>query len=115
MMEYRRGDVLMVHLEPVEGSEQGGTRPVVVVSNDRLNRRLPLLTVAPITSRNTKQVHLTEVIMEPPDGGLRQVSKVLLHQLRTIAGTRVARKMGSASSRAMAAIDKALHLTLDLP
>jgi len=104
----------MVRLEPVEGSEQGGTRPALVISNDRLNRTLPILTVAAITSRKTDRVHMTEVLMEPPDGGLRQVSKVLLHQIRTIAHTRVLDAMGSASSRTMELVDQAVRLALDL-
>ncbi|MGB8115148.1 MAG: type II toxin-antitoxin system PemK/MazF family toxin, partial [Candidatus Sulfotelmatobacter sp.] len=42
MPEVLRGDVFTVSLEPVQGSEQGGTRPVVVVSRDALNKFSPV-------------------------------------------------------------------------
>ena len=47
----RRGEVYWVRLDPVVGSEQGGTRPALVVQNDVGNERAPTTIVAPITSR----------------------------------------------------------------
>ena len=35
---YRRGDIYYVDLNPVIGSEQGGSRPVVVIQNNSGNR-----------------------------------------------------------------------------
>ncbi len=113
-MGFCRGDVVVVRLEPVEGSEQGGTRPALVISNDRLNRTLPVLTVAAITSRKTDRVYMTEVLIEPPEGGLRQVSKVLLQQIRTIAHARILDTLGTASAHTMRQVDAALRLVLDL-
>jgi mRNA interferase MazF len=104
----------MVRLDPAEGSEQGGTRPVLVVSNDVLNEALPVLTVAAVTSRKADRVYPTEVLMQPPDGGLRAPSKVLLYQLRTVSKDRVGSKLGAASAGAMALIEEALRLALDL-
>lgn len=46
----KRGDVYMVDLEPTQGREQRGHRPVVVVSPDEFNRATNLPVVAPITS-----------------------------------------------------------------
>ena len=34
---YRRGDVYLANLDPYIGSEQGGTRPVVVLQNNTGN------------------------------------------------------------------------------
>ncbi len=76
--EMTRGSVWQVRLDPVEGSEQGGTRPVVIISNDVLNRALPVVTVAVMTTRKTERVFPTEVRIDPPDGGLARTSKVLL-------------------------------------
>ena len=50
--EMTRGSVWQVRLDPVEGSEQGGTRPVVIISNDVLNRALPVVTVAVMTTQD---------------------------------------------------------------
>ena len=48
---YRRGDIYLANLDPYIGSEQGGTRPVVVLQNNAGNYFSPTLIVAPITSR----------------------------------------------------------------
>lgn len=46
----RRGDIYMVDLEPTQGREQRGHRPVVLVSPDEFNRATGLPVVLPITS-----------------------------------------------------------------
>lgn len=112
--QYCRGDVLLVRLDPVEGSEQGGTRPVVVVSHDLLNEALPVLTVAAITSRKADRVFPTEVPLTPPDGGLSKPGKILLYQVRTLAKHRVAKRLGTLSPATLAAVGEALRLALDL-
>ena len=40
-MEITRGDIFIADLNPVQGSEQGGVRPVLVIQNDRGNRFSP--------------------------------------------------------------------------
>ena len=47
----KRGDIYYAKLNPVVGSEQGGTRPVLIISNDIGNRHSPTVIVAAITSR----------------------------------------------------------------
>ena len=47
----RRGDIYYVDLDPVIGSEQGGIRPVLVISNNTGNRHSPTVIIAAITSR----------------------------------------------------------------
>lgn len=111
---YRRGEVLLVRLDPVEGSEQGGTRPVLVVSNDALNDALPVLTVAAITSRKTDRVFPTEVALPAQEGGLSRPGKALLYQVRTVARQRVVKRVGAVGNATMAAVNEALRVALDL-
>ena len=47
----KRGDIYYANLCPVIGSEQGGIRPVLIISNDTGNRYSPTVIVAAITSR----------------------------------------------------------------
>lgn len=49
--KIKRGDIYYANLNPVIGSEQGGTRPVLIISNDVGNKHSPTVIVAPITSR----------------------------------------------------------------
>ena len=53
--KYLRGDIYFADMEPHIGSEQGGTRPVVVLQNDVGNRYAPTLIVATVTSRIAKK------------------------------------------------------------
>ena len=52
---YRRGDIYLADLNPYVGSEQGGTRPVLLLQNDAGNYFCPTLIIAPITSRVWKK------------------------------------------------------------
>ena len=47
----RRGDVFLVNLDPVIGSEVGKTRPAIILQNDLANRTSPTVTVVPLSSR----------------------------------------------------------------
>lgn len=46
-----RGDLIWIEFDPVEGHEQGGRRPAVVVSSGRYNLRSGLTLVCPVTSK----------------------------------------------------------------
>lgn len=66
-----RGEVYDARLEPVEGSEQGGTRPVIIVSRATINTYSPVVLAIPCTTYQTgKQVYPTQVLIKAPDGGL---------------------------------------------
>jgi mRNA-degrading endonuclease toxin of MazEF toxin-antitoxin module len=49
-MNARRGDIYLVSLDPTQGHEQQGTRPVLVVSPDRFNALTGVPLVVPITT-----------------------------------------------------------------
>ena len=53
-LTIKRGDIYYAELNPVIGSEQGGTRPVLIISNDIGNKHSPTVIIAPITSRTHK-------------------------------------------------------------
>lgn len=111
---YRRGDIYYVDLNPVIGSEQGGSRPVVVIQNNSGNRHAPTLIVAMITSKTSKNGQLPTHYLLKENPALDEPSVVLLEQLRTIDKRRVREYLGRASKREMLAIDKALVKSLSL-
>jgi mRNA interferase MazF len=111
---FRRGGVWRVRLDPVEGSEQAGTRPAVIISDDTLNDALPIVTVAPITSRKTERIFKTEVLVEPPEGGLTLRSKVVLYQVRAVSKSRCLEELGMLADARMAAVDAALRRAFNL-
>jgi mRNA interferase MazF len=102
--------VVRIRLDPVEGHEQGGIRPALVISPDVINEHSPVVLIASITSKKTARVFSFEALIEPPDGGLNQRSKVMLMQLRAVDKRRLIGSYGSVSDETMLRIEEALKV-----
>ena len=108
-MVIGRGDVWYANLEPVQGHEQGGYRPVLVVSCDAYNRGpADLVLVIPITS--TQRGVLYHVSLAPPEGGLTRPSDILCDAIRSISRERMGRRLGTVGSGIMRAVEERLRL-----
>jgi mRNA interferase MazF len=103
-----------VRLDPVEGSEQGGTRPALVLSPDVINEHCPVILIASLTSKKTERVYPFEVLIEPPEGGLTQRSKVLLMHLRSVDRRRLVGSYGVVSEETMGRVEEALKVATGL-
>lgn len=110
----RRGDVVRVRLDPVVGSEQAGVRPALVLSPDAINQASPVIIVAAITSKKTERIYPFEAAVAPPEGGLRQPSKVLLLHIRSVDKRRIIGSSGTLSDATMARVDEALRVATGL-
>lgn len=101
-------------MEPHIGSEQGGTRPVVVLQNDVGNRYAPTLIVATVTSRITKKAdHPTHVLIDQ-NPAFATPSMVQAEQIFTIDKSRVQRFLGRITPSEMYRIEAAVINSLDL-
>lgn len=110
-----RGDVYDARLNPTEGSEQVGVRPVVVVSRDAINQNSPVIVVVPLTdAANLKRTYPSDVLIRQPEGGLTLDSVALTGQVRAIARSRLLRQRGALSPATMEQVSRALRVTLDL-
>ncbi len=109
-----RGDVVRVRLDPVVGSEQAGDRPALVISPDFINERSPIVLIASITSQKTERAYAFEVVLDPPEGGLRMRSKVMLMQMRAIDKRRIIGEYGSVSEPVMLAVNEAIAIATGL-
>ena len=114
----RRGDIHLVDLEPVRGSEANNLRPAVIVSNDAANAtagRLGrgVITVVPVTS-NVARVFPFQVMLPAARTGLSRDSKAQAEQVRSISVERVGEALGSLPESIMRDLDDALRLHLDL-
>jgi len=110
----KRGDIFYADLNPVVGSEQGGTRPVLVISNDIGNRHSPTVIVAAITSRVHTKAKLPTHTAVNDFEGLDKDSIILLEQIRTIDKQRLKQHMGMMPENIMARVDKALAISISL-
>lgn len=112
----RRGEVYDARLEATEGSEQGGTRPVIIVSRDAINTVSPVILAVPCTTyRSNKRIYPTQVLIQPPEGGLIHDSIAMTDQIRVLSKSRLLRLRGRLSSEAIAQLNRSLLIALDLP
>ena len=111
---YYRGDVYMADLGQGVGSEQGGSRPVVIVQNDTGNHFSPTVIAASITSRQRKHRLPTHVFLPISTEGLRCNSIVLLEQVRTIDRSRLGDYIGRLDETAMEAVNEALAISIGI-
>jgi mRNA interferase MazF len=114
----RRGDVVLVDLDPVRGSESAKRRPAVVVSNDGANavaERLGrgVVTVVPVTS-NVRRVYPFQMVLPATESGLRRDSKAQAEQVRSVDVGRVVETVARLSPALMAGLDDRLRLHLAL-
>lgn len=109
----KRGDIYYAELNPVIGSEQGGNRPVLIISNDIGNKHSPTVIIAAITSKQTKSKLPTHFYLSDIEG-LPADSIVLLEQIRTIDKKRLREYLGTLDRRFLISADKALAISIGL-
>ena len=91
------GEVWQADLDPIVGHEQGGTRPVIIVSADPFNEGAShLALVVPVTRTYRGIPFHVEIV--PPDGGLRHRSFALCEMVRSISSDRVQFRIGTGKS-----------------
>ena len=113
-----RGDVRLIDLEPVRGSEADKRRPAVIVSNNRANAAASrsgrgVVTIVPVTS-NVARVLPFQTLLPADETGLRVDSKAQAEQVRSVALERVGPVVGRVPANVMAQLDEALRLHLEL-
>jgi mRNA interferase MazF len=102
-------------LDPTEGSEQAGTRPVVVVSRDSINANSPVVVIVPVTdASNVKRTYPSHVYLSKNSGGLKVDSIAKAEQIRAIQVSRFVGYYGKLDKDAVARIEEAIRITLAL-
>ena len=98
-MKFKKWDVYRANFDPVVGSEQGKSRPVLIISEDYINEFLNNVNILPITSRKIgRQIYPNEALIEANKFGLEKESIVLSHQIRTLDKSRLSLKFGEISA-----------------
>lgn len=111
----RRGNVVIVELDPTQGSEQRGTRPCLVVQNDVGNANAPTTIVVPFTTSFGEQLYPFEVLVPAEECALQEDSVALCSQIRTISiEHRITENLGSVPHERMDGVDTALEYSLGL-
>jgi len=111
----RRGDIVLVELDPTQGSEQRGKRPCLVVQNNVGNTNSPTTIVVPFTTSFGDRLYPFEVLVPAEECALREDSVAVCSQIRTVfVDHRVVETLGSVPSDRMAKVDTALEYSLGL-
>src|SRR5215203_3180047 len=104
-MTPQRGEIWMAELNPVRGSEQAGTRPVLILQNDLVSQFTTTVLAVPLTT-NLRLTGLPSCVMlTKGDGGLTSDSVALCHQMRVLDKTRLRRKLGTLSQQTIATVE----------
>jgi mRNA interferase MazF len=94
-MNYHKWTIWRANLDPVIGSEQGKTRPVLIISDDSVNEYINTVNVVPLTSRKlNRKIYPNEVLISKGKYGLQEDSILLCHQIRTLDKRRFAQLYG---------------------
>ena len=114
-MEIKRGDIYFADLgENNQGSEQSGTRPVLVIQNDIGNRFSPTTIVACITSSRYKNDIPTHVRLDKTQYNLQEDSLILCEQLKTIDKSRLSTRLARLNPVDISRVSQALRLSMQI-
>jgi len=115
-MSIQRGEVYFVDLNPVKGREQAGTRPVLVLSIDAINR-LPLVVTVVVGTKGDRVAkdYRTNVRVPMVESGLPMETVFLCFQVRSLDSRRFPdNPAGRLSSQAMDRVEVAVRYSLGL-
>lgn len=94
-MTIKKWVIYKADMDPVIGSEQGKSRPVLVISENEINEVLNVVNVFPITSRKPgRRIYPNEALLAADTYGLPNESIVLCHQIRTLDKQRLHKQYG---------------------
>lgn len=94
-MKFEKWTIWLANLDPVISSEQGKTRPVMVISENQINEVLSVVNVLPLTSRKkNRSIYPNEALLPKKLSGLEKESIVLCYQIRTLDKKRLVKLYG---------------------
>jgi mRNA interferase MazF len=103
-----QGEIWQANLNPYKGSEQGGFRPVVILSGNLLNRHLPVVIAAPLTTK-IKKYKGNPVLKPSKINGLSNESELLVFQIRSVSKDRLVKKIGNIDTEELELAIKTLN------
>ena len=113
-MIIKRGEIWLAELNPIRGSEQAGTRPVLILQNNSINRFTSTFLAIPLTTNLRRASLPTCVLLPEGEGGLAKDSVALCHQLRVLDKSRLMRRVGSVSESMLTAINHCVLFTIGI-
>ncbi len=107
MAAILRGNIHWADLNPVIGSEQGGLRPVLILSHNVFNERSGTVIAVAITSQRQKAGY--PLTMELVDAKLPKKSWVKISQVRILSTKRIGKRISKVSAEELTLIIEGLN------
>jgi len=106
--------VYLAALDPTKGSEQAGTRPVVIVSRDAINHNSDVVVCVPGSDRaNFKRTYPSQMTVNKGSAGLSLDTVFMCEQIRAITVSRLRDRLGVLDAEQLDTLDKHLRIALD--
>lgn len=113
-LQFPRGSVYWMNgFTDAVGCEQKGTRPVLIVSNNKNNMHSSIVNVVPITSSGTKTQLPTHVII-PSIENTQEENILLCEQVQSVSKKRLLKFCGILTPDVMYQVEKALSMQLGI-
>jgi mRNA interferase MazF len=115
-MSLERGQIYFVNLNPIQGKEQSGLRPVLILSVDEINRKQMVITVIPGTKgANIERDFVTNVRVSTAESGLEMETVFLCFQVRSLDPSRFPETpVGMLSPNKMREVEASVRYVLGL-
>jgi mRNA interferase MazF len=108
----KRGEVWLANLNPTQGSEQAGIRPVIVFQNDIVSQFSTTIVTIPLTTNQRRASLPICVLIRRGDGGLTQDSVALCFQMRVLDKIRLIRRLGQLNPQTINQLEEVVLITL---
>ncbi len=110
--QLKRSEVWLANLDPTQGSEQAGIRPVIIFQNDIVSLFSTTTIAIPLTTNQRRASLPICLLIEQGDGGLAQASVALCFQMRVLDKARLIRRLGQLNTETIAQLEEVVLLTL---
>lgn len=102
-------------LDPTKGSEQAGSRPVIIISRDAINHNSSVVVCIPCTNAaNCSRIYPSQLLLRKGTGGLALDSVAMCEQVRAITKDRLGKHIGKLDLQSLRMLEERLRIALDL-
>ena len=111
-MQVERGEIWLANLDPTKGSEQAGTRPIIIFQENTISKFTSTIITIPLTTNLRRAALPSCLLLSNGPGGLNQDSVALCHQLRVLDKTRLIKRLGQIDINVIAELERTVLFTL---
>jgi mRNA interferase MazF len=111
-MKVERGEIWLANLDPTKGSEQAGTRPIIIFQENTISKFTSTIITIPLTTNLRRAALPSCLLISNGQGGLNQDSVALCHQLRVVDKTRLIKRLGQLDINEIAELERIVLFTL---